>query len=157
MLLYEICGLVSVGRLLWREDGSAICSVITQWSESRRTHNHTLLFHLRLPQPGGPGSRIYIPQEHGGPVIHPGTGFPLYLLLQLAGLRTESESLYSCKHICANTHSFLPRVLYMVWCLSKLYTDTIFVTVTCKCYQRGGGGVKEKGKKKKNNKYMELF
>jgi hypothetical protein len=27
MLLSEICGLVS----LWREDGSAICSVITQW------------------------------------------------------------------------------------------------------------------------------
>jgi hypothetical protein len=30
MLLSEICGLVSVGRPLWREDGSAICSVITQ-------------------------------------------------------------------------------------------------------------------------------
>jgi hypothetical protein len=24
---------------------------------------------LRLPQPGGPGPRIYIPQEHGGPII----------------------------------------------------------------------------------------
>jgi hypothetical protein len=33
MLLFEICGHVSVGRPLWREDGSAICSVITQWSE----------------------------------------------------------------------------------------------------------------------------
>jgi hypothetical protein len=30
MLLSEICGLVSVGRPLRREDGSAICSVITQ-------------------------------------------------------------------------------------------------------------------------------
>jgi hypothetical protein len=29
MLLYEICGLVSVGRPLWREDGSAIRSVLT--------------------------------------------------------------------------------------------------------------------------------
>jgi hypothetical protein len=29
---------------------------------------------LRLPQPGGPGPRIYIPQEQGGPVIPPGTG-----------------------------------------------------------------------------------
>jgi hypothetical protein len=65
MFLYEIYGLVSVGRPLWREDGSAICSVITQWCESRRTHNHTLLFHLRLLKPGGPGSRIYIPQEQG--------------------------------------------------------------------------------------------
>jgi hypothetical protein len=75
--LSECCGLVSVGCPLWRKDGSVICSVITQWSESRRTRNHTLLSHLRLPQPGGSGSRIYIPQEQGGPVIPPGTGFPL--------------------------------------------------------------------------------
>jgi hypothetical protein len=68
---------VSVGRPLWRKDGSAICSVITQWSESHRTRNHSLLSHLRLPKPGGPGPRIYIPHEQGGPVIPPGTGFPL--------------------------------------------------------------------------------
>jgi hypothetical protein len=30
-----------------------------------------------LPQPGGPGSRIYIPQEQGGPVIPAGTGLGL--------------------------------------------------------------------------------
>jgi hypothetical protein len=69
MLLYEIWGLVSVRRPLWREDRSATCSVITKWSESLKTRNHTLLSHLRLPQPGEPGSRIYIPQEQGGPVI----------------------------------------------------------------------------------------
>jgi hypothetical protein len=85
--LSECCCLVSVGRPLWWEDGSAICSVITQWSESRRTRNHTLLSQLRLPQPGGPGSCIYIPQEQGGPVIPSGTGFPLRRLLRLAGLR----------------------------------------------------------------------
>jgi hypothetical protein len=77
MLLSEICGLVSVGRPLWREDGSAICSVITHWSESRRTRKHTLLSHLRLPQPGGPSFHIYIPQEQGGPVIPPDTGSSL--------------------------------------------------------------------------------
>jgi hypothetical protein len=87
MLLSEICGLVSVGRPLWREDGSAICSAITHWSESLRTRNHTLLSHVRLPQPGGPGSLIYIPQEQGGPVISPGTEFPLRRLLRLAGLQ----------------------------------------------------------------------
>jgi hypothetical protein len=54
MLLSELCGLVSVGRPLWREDESAISTEITQWSESRRTRNHTLLSHLRLPQLGGP-------------------------------------------------------------------------------------------------------
>jgi hypothetical protein len=39
----------------------------------------------RLPQPGGPGPRIYIPQQQGGPVIPPGTGFPFRRLLWLAG------------------------------------------------------------------------
>jgi hypothetical protein len=78
-LLPEICGLVSIGRPLWREDGSAICSVITQWSESLRTRNHTLLSHLRLPQPRGTGSRIYIPQEQGGPVIPPQALGSLYV------------------------------------------------------------------------------
>jgi hypothetical protein len=29
----------------------------------------------RLPLPGGPGPRIYMPQEKGDPVIPPGTGF----------------------------------------------------------------------------------
>jgi hypothetical protein len=31
------------GHPLWREDGSVTCSAICRWSESRRTHNHTLL------------------------------------------------------------------------------------------------------------------
>jgi hypothetical protein len=75
MLLSEIWGLVSVGSPLWREDGSAICSVITQWSELLRTRNHTLLSHLRLPQPGGQLCLIYILHEQGVPVIPPGTGF----------------------------------------------------------------------------------
>jgi hypothetical protein len=34
-----------------------------------RTHGHILLSHLRLPQPGEPGPRIYIPQEQGVPAI----------------------------------------------------------------------------------------
>jgi hypothetical protein len=38
---------------------------------------------LRIPQPGGPGPRTYIPQEHGGPVIHTGTGFSFSRLLPL--------------------------------------------------------------------------
>jgi hypothetical protein len=87
MLLSESFGPVSVGRPLKREDGSAVCSEITQWSESRRTRNHTLLPHLRLLQRGGPGFHIYIPQEQGGAVTPPGTGFPLRRLLRLAGLR----------------------------------------------------------------------
>jgi hypothetical protein len=42
---------------------------------------------LRLHQPGGPGPRIYIPQEESRPVVPPGTGFPFRRLLRLAGLR----------------------------------------------------------------------
>jgi hypothetical protein len=81
MLLSEICGLISVRCPLRREDGSAICSVITQWSESRRTRNHTLLSHVTLPQTGWPGSRIYIPQEQCGSIILSDSGFPLCRLL----------------------------------------------------------------------------
>jgi hypothetical protein len=63
------CGAPSLTR-------GQVCSLqCTQWSESRRTRNRALLSHLRLPQPGGPGSRIYISQEQGGPVIPLGTRF----------------------------------------------------------------------------------
>jgi hypothetical protein len=37
---------------------------VTLGSKSRRTHGHILLSHLKLPQPGGPGSQIYILGEH---------------------------------------------------------------------------------------------
>jgi hypothetical protein len=40
----------------------------------------------RFPQPGGPGPRICRPQEQGGPVIPPCTGFPFHCLLRFAGL-----------------------------------------------------------------------
>jgi hypothetical protein len=74
-----------VGYPLWQEDRSVICSAITHWLESHKPHNHILLSHLGLSQPGGPGLRIYISQEQGGPVIPPGTGFPFCCLLRLAG------------------------------------------------------------------------
>jgi hypothetical protein len=45
--------------------------------------------------------------------------------------------MYNCKHICEYMHSLFPRVLYTVWCLSKLYTDIIFVKAACKCFQIG--------------------
>jgi hypothetical protein len=54
-----------LGRPLWREDGSAICTVICQWSESRRTSNHTLL------------------------VSSETTGFPFRRLLRLAEITAE--------------------------------------------------------------------
>jgi hypothetical protein len=65
MLLSESCGFVSVGR----EDGSAVCSAVAQWSKSRRTRNHILKSHLRLPNrflylyPSGTGWSSYIPRH----------------------------------------------------------------------------------------------
>jgi hypothetical protein len=76
---------------LWREGGSVIYCTIASGpclgSKSRRTHGHILLSHLRLPQPRGPGSRIYVPREQGGPVIPPITVFPFRRLSRLAGLQ----------------------------------------------------------------------
>jgi hypothetical protein len=46
-----------------------LASAIVFGSESHGTHDHILLSHSRLPQPGGPGPRIYIPREQGGPFI----------------------------------------------------------------------------------------
>jgi hypothetical protein len=66
-----------------------LARVVTLESKSRRIHDHILPSHLRLPKPEGPGSRIYIPQEQGGPVIPPGTGFPFRRLLLLAGTTVE--------------------------------------------------------------------
>jgi hypothetical protein len=62
-------------------------------SKFRRTHGHILLSHLRLSQPGGPGPRIYIPQEQGGPVIPRALGscFVASYDLQGSGWRWSSS------------------------------------------------------------------
>jgi hypothetical protein len=49
-----------------------LTSTVPLGSESCRTQDHILLPQfLRLPQPGGPGPRIYIPQEHWAPCPSP--------------------------------------------------------------------------------------
>jgi hypothetical protein len=79
-------GLVCRLRLLL-----VLASAVILMSESSGTHEHVLLSQIRdSAKPGGLGPRIYIPQEQGGPVIPPGTGFPFNRLLQLAGLRPNS-------------------------------------------------------------------
>jgi hypothetical protein len=60
---------------------------VTLGPKSRRTHDPVLLPHMGLPQPGGPGPRIYIPQKQGGPVITPCTELPFCRLSRPAGLR----------------------------------------------------------------------
>jgi hypothetical protein len=74
--LSEICGLVSMGRPFWREDGSAICDVITQWSELLRTRNHILFSHLRLPPTWRAGFPYLYPPGTGWPSYTPGLWVP---------------------------------------------------------------------------------
>jgi hypothetical protein len=64
-----------------------LARAVTLGSKSRRTHDHILLFHLRLSHPGGLCSRIYIPQEQGVPATPPDTRFPFRHLLRLSKLR----------------------------------------------------------------------
>jgi hypothetical protein len=67
-----------------------LASAVILRSESHGTHDHILLpSDSKLPQSGGPGPRIYIPQEQGCLVINPGTGFPFNRLLRLAGIRRK--------------------------------------------------------------------
>jgi hypothetical protein len=90
----DSCRVVILKRPLWREDGPIIyCCCWSSPAQSRSGLSPTELktyillsqFFI-LPQPGGPGPRIYIPQEQGGPDIPPGTGFPFRRLLRLAEL-----------------------------------------------------------------------
>jgi hypothetical protein len=56
---------------------------VTLRPKSRRTHNHIFLPHLRLPQPGRPGSRIYIPRNSVAELYPRVLGSPLSPLTTL--------------------------------------------------------------------------
>jgi hypothetical protein len=113
------CGFLDAGRGASSLTRGRICNLflqlllglaraVTLGSGSSRTHDHILLSHLRLPQPGGPGSRIYIPQEQSGPVIPLGTGFPSVASYDSEGygggilsrLQTESPRLSLSVIVC---------------------------------------------------------
>jgi hypothetical protein len=93
LLLSESWGFVDEGVFSDERAGLSftiatdLASAIFLGSESHGTHDHILLSNSRLPQLGGPGPCIYIPQDQGGPVILPGTGFPFRRLLRLVGLQ----------------------------------------------------------------------
>jgi hypothetical protein len=53
----------------------------------RDSWTYFIISDSRLPQPGGPGHHIYIPQEQSGPLMPSGTEFHFRRLLLLAGLR----------------------------------------------------------------------
>jgi hypothetical protein len=72
-------------------------SIITAAGPRQRNHSwvrvswdswvYFTLSASRFPQPGGPGPRIHIPQEQGGPLIPADTEFLFRRLLRLVGLR----------------------------------------------------------------------
>jgi hypothetical protein len=64
-----------------------LARAITLESKSDISHNHILLSHLRLLQSRGPGYRIYIPQEQGGPVIPQALGSLFVVSYDSQGLR----------------------------------------------------------------------
>jgi hypothetical protein len=66
----------------------------------------------RLPQPGGPGPRIYRPQEQGNPFIPSGTGFPFRRLIRLTGLR--------CRYISSECYINVLFVLHRKYIKSPL-------------------------------------
>jgi hypothetical protein len=99
LLLSDTYGPVERGRPLWREDGSVFynCCCLRQRSHSqvrvpRGSWPHFTVSDLRVPQPGGPGPCIYIPQEQGCPVINPGTGFGILLKVKVTLRLTVSQS-----------------------------------------------------------------
>jgi hypothetical protein len=71
----------------------------------------------RLPQPGGPGLRVYIAQEQGGPVIPPDTGFPFRRLLRLTGLRWRCST--SPQHGMFKPQMPCPRYIISPWTSQK--------------------------------------
>jgi hypothetical protein len=75
---------------------SRVCSAAFLRPESHGTHEHILFpLLLRLPQPGGPGTCIYFPQEQGSPVIPPGIGFECLLDLwprYVTSIRTAKKT-----------------------------------------------------------------
>jgi hypothetical protein len=91
--LWDSCCFLDVGRPLWREDGSVVYNCC--WSSSTQSFSGpspaglmTIFYDPRFETPTTWRTRSpsYIPQEKGGPVIPPGTGFPFLRLLRLAGL-----------------------------------------------------------------------
>jgi hypothetical protein len=72
-----------------------VCNLLVQFaftlgSKSCRNHDHILLFRLRSPNMEGQVPVfIFIPQEQGGPVIHPGTGFHFRRLFKTSRAAVE--------------------------------------------------------------------
>jgi hypothetical protein len=111
-----------------------LARAVTLGSKFCRTHGHILLSHLRLPQSGGPGSRVYIPQEQGGPVISPSTGFVVvcnekmeYILHRCPNCKLGVHDLHIPIHTCIN-HEWIAGNLMTKHRLAQLLTLDVVIT-----------------------------
>jgi hypothetical protein len=94
---------------------------------------------LRLPQPGGPGSRIYIPQEQSGPVIPPGTGFSYKQFrtllcmeyFKLHGPHTKHSFLQFLYCLCSLLENVVAMSLSSVRMVVQKYTDNKLISKAC--------------------------
>jgi hypothetical protein len=79
------------GALSLRENGSAVynCGTSSPAQSPWDSWPYLTVSDSWLHQPRAPGPRIYIPQEQGGRVIPPGSGFPFHRLLRLARATVE--------------------------------------------------------------------
>jgi hypothetical protein len=74
-VMSDSCGFVYVGRLSFTIAAGPRQRSHFWFRVPQESWPYFAVSDSRLPQPGGSGARIYIPQEQGGPVIPPGTGF----------------------------------------------------------------------------------
>jgi hypothetical protein len=105
--LFHTWGFIAVGRHLWWEDGFVVyCTIASGLCQSNHSGVQVpqisgliLLSHVRLPQPGGPGPHIFIPQEQGGSVIgHWETTNLHYIVLEWTSQKTSVTLLHVLYH-----------------------------------------------------------
>jgi hypothetical protein len=100
------------GLLMWgtfSEERTFLTNIFILVSEYLRIFYYIFLSQiLYFPKPEGPGLRIYVPQEQGGPVIHPSTGSAWDSSQSRVTTDGQSSSLsWYQKHICGPCADFI--------------------------------------------------
>jgi hypothetical protein len=119
------CGFVIVRRSLWRKDALDVyngCwpSPAQSFSGPSPLGLTTIFYCLRfeIPPTWIARSPYLYPQEQGGPVISPGTGFPFRRLLRLAGLRWKYSNPPPWGGICIYIYIYI----YVCMCVCYIMT-----------------------------------
>jgi hypothetical protein len=96
----------------------------------RHSWAYCTLSDSRLPQHGGPGPRIHIAQEQGGPVIPPGTSFPFRRHPRLGTDRKENTASIVFLRKNMSPELFLSNGCCAVACLHRCHLSMgLYVTI----------------------------